>query len=79
MRTLKVAILALVLAGLAATAQAGTDMAALAPADAQAILVTVDAAGLRQMLMESKFWGNIVHYDTITGEHVIPCRFCGGC
>ena len=57
MRTLKVAILALVLAGLATTAHAGTDMAALAPADAQAILVTVDAAGLRQMLMESKFWG----------------------
>jgi hypothetical protein len=58
MKTLKVLTMALVLAAAAAgvARAADLDMAACAPADAKAFIETVDAAGLRQMLMESKFW-----------------------
>jgi len=72
MKTLKWTLAALVTAVLASAAAAQTaparqggavaspansvEMASLAPADAKALIETLDAAGLRRDLLESKFW-----------------------
>ena len=62
MKTLKWTLAALVAAVLASAAAAQTapansvEMASLAPADAKALIETLDAAGLRQNLLKSKFW-----------------------
>jgi len=63
MKTLRMLVLAVVVLGAAAfagtavaSAAATVEMAYLVPSDAKAFLETVDAAGLRQMLLESKFW-----------------------
>ncbi|HUU89855.1 MAG TPA: hypothetical protein VM238_01455 [Phycisphaerae bacterium] len=55
LRTLATAIT--LLAALASSVAAESlEMANLAPADAKVLVEMVDAAGLRQMLLESKFW-----------------------
>ncbi|MCX5673807.1 MAG: hypothetical protein NTX87_02260 [Planctomycetota bacterium] len=62
MKTLKWTLAALVTAVLASAAAAQTapansiEMASLAPADAKALIETLDATGLRQDLLKSKFW-----------------------
>ncbi|MBM4017953.1 MAG: hypothetical protein FJ288_06425 [Planctomycetes bacterium] len=58
MKTLRVMLLAAAMA-IPAAAQAAVnsiEMASLVPADAKALIETLDAAGLRQTLLESKFW-----------------------
>jgi len=57
MKWLKSLLIAAVLIGWAAAAGAKTpDMANLVPADSKALIELVDAAGLRQMLLDSRFW-----------------------
>ena len=57
MRTWRIVTVAAVLMGMAALAGAESlDLANYAPSDAKAVIETVDAAGLRQMLLDSKFW-----------------------
>ena len=57
MKALGILFSALALLGTAGALGAATvEMANLAPADAKAIVETVDAANLRQTLLESKFW-----------------------
>lgn len=57
MKALGILFSALALLGMAGALGAATgDMANLAPADAKAIVETVDAANLRQTLLDSKFW-----------------------
>jgi len=57
MKALGILFSALALLGMAGALGAATvEMANLAPADAKAIVETVDAAKLRQTLLESKFW-----------------------
>jgi hypothetical protein len=57
MKTLRMLVPMLVLLGSATAAFATAEMATFAPSDSKAFIETVDAAGLRQMLLESKFWG----------------------
>jgi len=56
MRTLKLMTMLVVLAGAAVAQAAAAEMSAMAPADAKALIEVNNAAGLRQTLMESKFW-----------------------
>ena len=58
MRTLRTLMTAVALLGTvtACVAAETVEMANLAPADAKVLIEMVDAAGLRQMLLESKFW-----------------------
>lgn len=57
MRTWKVLAVAVALLGTAVMAGAETlDLANYAPSDSKAVIETVNAAGLREMLLESKFW-----------------------
>lgn len=67
MRTLKTLTVTVVLAALAACALAGApaDLADLVPADAKAFVETADAAGLRGMLLESKFWDALGQTEAI--------------
>ena len=59
MKLLRIVVPALVLLGMAGALGAATptlEMANFAPKDAQAVIETDNAAGLRQTLLESKFW-----------------------
>jgi len=56
MKTLRMLVPVLVLLGSATAAFATAEMATFAPSDSKAFIETVDGAGLRQMLLESKFW-----------------------
>jgi len=56
MKTLRLVTMLAVLAGAAVAQAQSVEMAALAPLDAKALIEVNDAAGLRQTLMESKFW-----------------------
>jgi len=56
MKTLKLVTMLAVLAGAAVAQAASVEMSAMAPADAKALIEVNDAAGLRQTLLESKFW-----------------------
>jgi hypothetical protein len=56
MKTLKLVTMLAVLAGAAIAQAASVEMATLAPADAKALIEVNNAAGLRQELLESKFW-----------------------
>ena len=56
MKTLKLVTMLAVLAGAAIAQAASVEMATLAPADAKALIEVNNAAGLRQELMESRFW-----------------------
>ena len=57
MKLLRIVVPALVLLGMAGALGAATlEMANFAPKDAQAVIETDNAAGLRQTLLESRFW-----------------------
>jgi hypothetical protein len=56
MKTLRLVTMLAVLAGAAAAQAQSVEMAAMAPLDAKALIEVNDAAGLRQTLLESKFW-----------------------
>lgn len=57
MRMWKLAVMALVLGALSVSAGAASmEMANLVPADSKGMIETVDAAGTRQMMLDSKFW-----------------------
>jgi len=64
MKALGILFSALALLGMAGALGAATmEMANLAPADAKAIVETVDAATLRQTLLDSKFWAALQETD----------------
>jgi hypothetical protein len=64
MKALGILFSALALLGMAGALGAATmEMANLAPADAKAIVETVDAAKLRQTLLDSKFWAALQETD----------------
>jgi hypothetical protein len=56
-------------AGALAAHAAAPELAFLAPADAKAFIETVDAAGLRQMLLESRFWAALENTQAFKDWH----------
>lgn len=72
MRTLKTLAAVLVLAVTAVSAVAAPKLADLAPANAGALVETVDAAGLRQMLLDSRFWDALGQTEAVRQWRASP-------
>ena len=72
MRTLRTLAAVLVLAVTAVSAAAAPKMADLAPANAGALIETVDAAGLRQMLLDSRFWDALGQTEAVRQWRASP-------
>ena len=78
MKTLRLVTMLAVLAGAAVAQAASVEMSAMAPLDAKALVEVNDAAGLRQTLLESKFWtaleGTQAFNDWRAGEKYAQMR-----